>query len=91
MVKVVRLVAKLEAEVHSGSCFHALTCHPRPKRSCHPGRSAAEWRALLLLCHPERSEAKPNAVEGPLYLPTLTVSSRPERNVVEGPAFALPS
>jgi hypothetical protein len=34
---------------------------------CHPERGIA--RVSRMFRHPERSEAKPNAVEGPLYPP----------------------
>jgi hypothetical protein len=42
--------------------------------SSRPKRSGVE--GLALLCHPERSEAKPNAVEGPLYLPHRVIPDR---------------
>jgi hypothetical protein len=96
MVKVVRLVAKLEAEVQR-KLFPRPHVSSQPRADVIPDRSAAvipaeaQRSGAPCFCFVILSAVRRSRTQSKDPYTYLTASSRPERNVVEGPAFALSS
>jgi hypothetical protein len=68
---------------HGAASFH-FVIPTGAKRS--GGTSSSSRIVLLSLCHPDRSEAKWRDQQFLTERPPFTLSSRPERSAVEGPA-----